>query len=207
MRFALRKRTVRKAIRFIDVVAVVLIVWAIAAAMPLSWFWFHPKALVIANSEGIAAPKVELGRDIYRRTLMNYHVVVVRLGPDKGRRQIVCDSTSAPFWYSPARSVPADADLEWLVGSSWPCWPLDPGDYIVETCWTASSLFLGTVPPKTACLTSNVFTVRAVTQKQAQETVEQTETLRKQLESLSEQVETLQMEQMQLQTDERVQDD
>lgn len=144
-------------VRALDYISLVFVVWAIAAAIPLSWFWFSPGPLFISDSTTSHPPGISFTRKIHRPVLMKYQVTI----RDIETKSVVCDPSSEPFTYRPDASVPDDANLVWWTGGDDRCWPQEPGTYIVETCWTATNLFWGIAPDKTACVTSNPFTIVA----------------------------------------------
>ena len=146
---------VEKVLRFIDLSVFVLIMWGMASAIPPNFIWFKPISVLIADSDVGSPPQISVGRIIYHPVLMSYQVAI----RDVGNSNTVCDTSGGPFTYEPSALIPDDADLEWWVGGEGLCWPLNPGTYIVETCWTVEKPFWGLVPPKTICLNSNTFTI------------------------------------------------
>lgn len=145
----------RRIARVLDWTFLVLIAWALAAAVPASWFGLVPGQVIVTTGHDM--PSVAFERRI-NRDVRQFYGVVIR---DTGTLRIACETRSAVFtyWRQSAGGVTFPLD-EW-VGSD-KCWPLPAGTYVMETCWTVARPFYGVVPPKTQCRTSNVFTVSEV---------------------------------------------
>lgn len=147
----------RKLLHMTDFTSILVILWAAAAALPLS-LWFQPGSLVIASTDYNEQPAlVVYGRQIKRRVFIHYSVVVHRLVPD----MVACEAEGGPFWYEPRRELPPtnEMTLAWLAPSDARCSSLPPGEYVAEVCWSATVLG-GLVPAKTVCVQSNPFTIR-----------------------------------------------
>lgn len=147
----------RRFLRMIDCTSILMVTWAVAAILPLS-FWFQPGSLIIASTDYDKQPALVIyDRKISRRVFMSYSVVVHRLVPDI----VACDAKSGPFWYEPRRELPPPSEmtLAWLAPSDARCGGLPPGEYVAEVCWSATVLG-GLVPTKTVCVQSNPFTIR-----------------------------------------------
>lgn len=147
--------TARRTIRFIDLAAVLLLIWTGLALVPATWFWFQPGPVVVSDSVGGAAPVLGFERTIKRSVQMSYQVTIRKMRS----KSPVCDPQRGPFTYRPDAELPDPIDLVWWSGADVRCWPQEPGTYIAETCWTVVSPFYGLVPPKTVCRESNPFTV------------------------------------------------
>lgn len=146
----------RRALRFFDLMAVVLVAWGIMAVVPLEWFWFDPGHVVVGNGTKAQVPAIQFDRVIKRNTLMRYQVTIRNV--DSGH--IVCDPASQPFTYRSDAVLPESIQLhEYWTGGDDRCWPLPHGTYVMETCWTATNVFWGITGPKTACRLSNPFMI------------------------------------------------
>lgn len=161
----------RKLFKLADGLSLVLVVWLLAAIIPLGWFWYVPGQVVVSNSSLEVPPRIQFERVIKRPVLMKYQVVV----RDIERNEVVCDPASEPFTYSPTSKLPENADLVWWTGGDARCWPRVAGTYVMETCWTATHVVWGLVPDKTVCRTSNTFEIRAINPKAAIEQIERLE--------------------------------
>lgn len=171
----------RRAFRLADLLSLVLIGWMAAALVPLEWLWFDPGQVVVSNGTKESVPAIQFDRRILRPTLMRYQVVIRGLG----HSHVVCDPASEAFTYQPSAKLPEDLRLhDYWTGGDPQCWPLEPGEYVMETCWTAPRPFWGLVPPKTACRTSNAFTISTVSRQEAEEAIGQTRGLKLRVQEL-----------------------
>lgn len=143
--------------RMVDVLAALAVIWGLLAVSPL-WMWgFKPGDTLVEDAELGQPAGIAFTRTIWRSIKMHYTVSIRRVDS----WQVVCDTSSGPFTYSPSASLPERVDMAWWAPGDERCSNLfPPGSYVMETCWTASGLLWGIVPPKTACRTSNVFHVR-----------------------------------------------
>lgn len=146
----------KRTARWIDLAAVLSIIWAIIVALPLS-IWFEPGSVVVASTDHDGQPAlVVYDRKIKRRVFISYAAVIHRIQPDT----IACEAEGGPYWYDPDRKLPAPEEmtLAWWAPGDPRCSKLPPGEYIMETCWTAQISSL--LPEKAICVQSNPFTIR-----------------------------------------------
>lgn len=175
---------VRRVVRLLDWVALVLVIWAGLAMVPANWLWFDPGAVVVSNSDMDHPPAILFEREIKRPARISYSVVVREIGAQRA----VCDPTVGPFGYRLDATLPEPIDLVWWTGGDERCWPREPGEYIMETCWTVVAPFWGLVPPKTVCRTSNPFAISAIANGEAVDVVREQRTLKQRIEILERQV-------------------
>lgn len=138
----------------IDKLSILALLWGAAALLPVESIWYRPSVPVVADTVPSIMPAVAFDRAILRPVRMSYSVIIRSVADHVP----ICDPTSGPFQYNP-ESTPGEIDLGWWTGGDERCWPLDPGTYIMETCWTVASPFAGLVPPKTTCRPSPPFHV------------------------------------------------
>lgn len=146
----------KRAARWIDLAAVLSIIWAILAALPLS-IWFEPGTVVIASTDLNKQPALLVSdRKIKRSVFMSYSTVIHRIYPDR----ISCEAKGGPYWFHPDRPLPPSKEmtLAWWAPSDPRCSSLPPGEYVMETCWSAQ--VSGLLPEKKACIQSNPFMIR-----------------------------------------------
>lgn len=136
---------------------VLMVLYLLGAAVPLSWFWFAPGNLIIANAQQGASPVLTFDRVIHQETVMRYTVIVRSV---EGNRA-VAEVRSTPFPYLPTAKLPLgdDLDLAWWCAGDVKCVNLVPGSYYVQTCWEQTEWIWRIFPPKSICVTSNVFTI------------------------------------------------
>jgi len=136
---------------------VLMVLYLAGVAVPLNWFWFAPGDLIIANADQGTPPVLTFDRVIHQETRMRYIVVVRNV---EGNR-VVADPRSAPFDYSPDATLPVGdkLNLDWWCGGDVKCIHLAPGSYYAQTCWEQTEWIWLIFPPKSICVTSNVFTV------------------------------------------------
>lgn len=146
----------RATYRLLVASAIFLATYLVAILIPLEWFWFDPGTPVVGDAHVGDAPAVGFTREIKRDTAMSYSVVVRRV---RGL-QIVCEAQSGVFTYRTTSTLPDDIDMAWWAPGDARCVEglLPPGEFVMETCWTAPNPFV-VLPPKTACRTSNVFSI------------------------------------------------
>ena len=144
----------RRTIRFFDWVSVVLIVYVMAAAIPLSAFWFQPGQTIVSDTVEGTSPRIGFTRVIKRPVRMRYNVVV-RHVPSL---EVACEASSGVFTSRPDATLPESIILAWWAPGDARCAVLKPGEYVMETCWTAPAIWR-VLPPKKVCRDSNVFTV------------------------------------------------
>lgn len=144
-----------RAARLIDLTFVLILLWTALAAVPASWMWFSPGAVIVSDSTTGKPPLIEFDRTIKRNVKMTYQVTIRRMTT----KEPVCDPQRGPFTYHHDASLPLPVDLIWWSGADKRCWPRDPGTYLMETCWTVVRPFWGIVPPNPVCRTSNPFTI------------------------------------------------
>ena len=150
-------------------------------AVPLNWLWFDPGAVVVSDGSKDREPTLLFDRVIKRETKMSYHVTV----RDAADFSVVCDAQSGPFTYRPDATLPKPITITWWSGGDDTCWPLEPGIYVMETCWEAHRPFWGSVPPKTICRISNPFRITAVDPEEAERAIQEQESLKEQVEELT----------------------
>lgn len=173
-------------VRATDLLAIIATLWGVLIFVP-GTFWIHPKQVFINNSSVDVAPKMTVERSVYRNTLISYQVTLRKIGTTRP----VCDATSNPFLYHKERGTLEEIDWLWWTGYEKGCWPLEPGSYVADTCWTIPRPFWGITFPKTVCITSNVFTITAVSPEQAEEVIRNTETIQSEIKRLSDELDLL----------------
>lgn len=144
----------RRAVRFFDFISVALIVYVLAAAIPLSAFWFVPGQTIVSDTPVGTSPRIAFTREIKRPVRMRYSVVV-RHVPSL---EVACEAGSGTFTYRPDATLPESITLAWWAPGDARCAGLQPGEYIMETCWTAPAIWR-VLPPKKVCRDSNVFEI------------------------------------------------
>lgn len=149
----------RKTYHGLQFTAAFFTVYFIMLVLPLQWFWFTPQTFVIGDAVEGQAPVIGFEREIHRPVDMAY-TVTIRKVPSL---EVVCDQRAGPFSYYPNATLPeGDAlDLEWWAGGNDRCLDLEPGKYVIDTCWTAYNLFFGLVPRKTVCTGPHEFSITA----------------------------------------------
>jgi len=144
----------RRAVRFFDWTSVALIAYVLAAAIPLSAFWFQPGQTIVSDTIKGTSPRIAFTRVIKRPVQMRYSVVV-RHVPSL---EVACEAVSGTFTYRPDATLPESITLAWWAPGDARCAGLTPGEYVMETCWTAPAIWR-VLPAKKVCRDSNVFTV------------------------------------------------
>lgn len=148
--------SMKRAARWIDLAAFLAIIWCILAALPLS-IWFEPGKVIVASTDHKDQPALLVyNREIKRRVFVSYSAVIHGIKPDT----IACEAKGGPYWYEPGRDLPAPEEmtLAWWAPSDPRCASLQPGEYVMETCWSGKISSL--LPEKNVCVQSNPFTIR-----------------------------------------------
>lgn len=87
------------------------------------------------------------------RPFIGSYSVTLRDGSHLG---VIAEDRSAPFQYLPGVQRPDPLTIEWWAPGSEEMHNPAPGQYVLKTCWTVHMRF---APGKTACMSSNIFTV------------------------------------------------
>jgi hypothetical protein len=141
-----------------------LLVWILAVsyvmlmATPAS-FWYDAGDLLVRGplTDDHGEIVIEYNGGARRDTEMSYSVVVREVT----RQEIITEDVSGVFLYSKDATRPDPLYMSWWSPRSFGSdLILSEGVYQVETCWTVVKPFFGIVPPKTVCLTSNIFYVK-----------------------------------------------
>lgn len=138
--------------RAIDYTAILLVLWALAGAIPLRWLGFNPGIVEVVSGP---APNVVLfSRHIERDIRLRYSVVVRAIET----LDIACEAYSNAFTYRAQPGGPITKDLAWWAPGDARCASLPLGQYAMETCWTWPSP-IPFIPNKFICRMSNIFEV------------------------------------------------
>lgn len=130
---------------YFDAFSALILGWTALASVPITWFWFKPEHLFIADATVGQTPHIAFEREIMRPVFMSYAVVVRQL-PGLA---VVCEGGNGPFTYRPDVEFKPDADLVWWAAGDERCASLPVGSYVVETCWTMP---LQLFPDKSVCV-------------------------------------------------------
>jgi hypothetical protein len=145
-------------IRAINWLAILLVGWWLLIMTPLSWWGFSAGNVIVGDTTTEDAAPIIFERTIWRDIRLRYSVIVRRVDGN----EVVCDASSSVFNYRAGAKLPDHLDMAWWAPGDGRCARLfPPGGYVMTTCWTAPGLLMGVLPPKTKCVTSNVFQVRA----------------------------------------------
>jgi hypothetical protein len=137
---------------------VVGLFWASLLVVPAS-FWFDPHTLYVPDA--VAGEDFEL---IYtgdvNRDFNGYYSVLIRSAedlstPNGGEMR----SGTRPYSPEAVTSRPNPITMSWWAHEI-DVENLEPGYYLLNTCWTIVNPLFGLVPNKTVCIESNVFHLR-----------------------------------------------
>lgn len=135
---------------FVPVVLVYVGLWALPADL-----WFHSRAMTVSNSKFGDTPTVLEDRTIRFSFYGRYKTIT--------RNAKTHDTTScmaeADFPYIGGLDGVRTITLTAWTNDDLDCSNLPPGDYYTQTCRTVLYPVWGLIPPKTMCITSNVFTI------------------------------------------------
>ena len=160
--------------------------------------WFEPKKVFIDNSTIDKPPSMTVEREIKITSDIKYSVVLRQIG----KAQAICDAGAGPFTYNKTRGPLEDIDWTWWTGADASCWPVAPGSYVSDTCWTIVQPLWGLLPPKTVCITSNVFTITAISPEEAEEAISATRSLKQQVQELQQELQEVEQQTKELTNDE-----
>lgn len=120
-------------------------------------FWYTIGTIFVEDSVQGRGDKVRLEYSgvIHRPANIKYNVTVRNFRT----HQIVSDYSSGVIPYTPNSTRPVPITFGWWSPNSPRLYNLEPGRYVMSTCWTIVEPFWGIVPPKSACAESNVFTI------------------------------------------------
>jgi hypothetical protein len=131
------------------------VIWAGLLLVPAS-YWFNPHTLHIPDA--IAGEDFELlfTGDV-ERDFTGYYSVVIRnvedfSTPTGGEMR----SGARPYTPDAVQGRPDPITMSWWAHEV-DVENLEPGYYVLNTCWTIIRPFLGLTPNKTVCIESNVF--------------------------------------------------
>lgn len=149
---------------------VLLGVWLVAMAWPASYWMRVDQIRVLDSFQGEDFELVLVGGPT-RRFSGSYQVTV--------RNSTTLETPSGAEHFSGVRPYDPDAvvsrpdpiTISWW-GADVDYGNLEPGNYIVTTCWTVHGPFFGLVPNKTLCVDSNVFIIVPTEDKPEGEVVE-----------------------------------
>ena len=142
----------RKLIRLADFTSVLLILYMLLAAIPLSLIGFAPGGTEVRVDER-GEPRVTFFRMISRDLIMQYSVVI----RDPVSQNIHCQAGSVPFWYH-KQSGTIVRDIKWWAPGDSRCWNLPPGRHVMTTCWEWKTP-MPFLPDKIVCRDSNIFEI------------------------------------------------
>ena len=150
---AVVRRTINRWWVFFPLLGLYLVLWALPASV-----WFDSRSINVSDATEGAAPTVVENRAILfsflgeyattTRNVLTNEVAGGCTGADRLRYRAGLDGVQT-------RSL-----VEWTDGAA-DCARLGAGQYYTETCRTVLYPLFGILPPKTVCVTSNIFTVRA----------------------------------------------
>lgn len=130
---------------------------AVAAWIPASW-WLTIHTLEVSDAYEGQPIVVSYDRTFHRQVRGSWVAVVYREG-GQGRFYAYCAPARGSSIYHPDIGVPDTMSLGWLFQMT--C-PVRPGRYFLRVTYYLEPVFL---PEKSVTATSNVFTVREVTQQ------------------------------------------
>lgn len=144
--------------RVIDLCAIVFgIVYAAMVMTPVG-HWYNVGDIAVRDAAAGQPLEIDYHGGAVRQFRGSYSVIVRHFGS----RSIACEATSSPFTYEVDAQRPDPLTMDWWAPSDRRCWTLQPGTYVMETCWTVHSPFRGLVPAKIECVTSRDFTIHSV---------------------------------------------
>lgn len=134
------------------IVWVVAGVWVLLAATPAS-LWYNAGTVYVEDSVSGTPPSMIYRGGPVRDFKGNYKVIL----RDAATEKTVYESESGVFGYRTGVER-GDIDLKWWAPLFE--YPLPPGTYFIETCWTVHQPFWGLVPNKNTCTDdSNIFDI------------------------------------------------
>jgi hypothetical protein len=115
-----------------DFASVAFFAYMCLSAVPVTWFWYSPTALVVSDARVNESPKVGLERLIKASPTMAYSVII-----RNANVAVVCqaDSNRQRYHTDAQLPPPGKLDLAWLAFPNEACHTLaEPGEYFVEVC-------------------------------------------------------------------------
>ena len=146
----------KHALRVIDILMFMAVMWGILSSIPLKYWGFEPLDISVADSTPDKAPKVVFDYVVTKPILLNKSTAIYSLNGN----QLVCDDYSSVVRYVPEMRLPSTLTIQWFAPHDWRCSYLSGGSYYMEVCWTAPDLLDGVIPDKTVCKESNVFNIK-----------------------------------------------
>ncbi len=158
-------RSLRVMFVSMTMIAIVLAVYLSAVLVPATR-WYEPRELLVVGQTEDGQPQVTLERKIHA-SFSGRYMVQVRWAEGRGAPSdpdyveagaLACyggDETN----YKGGLDSPYTASLIEFTGDSPRCNSLPDGIFYVNVCWTVLRPYLGLVPPKEICVTSNPFRV------------------------------------------------
>lgn len=129
----------------------IVTIWVCLWAVPLS-YWYSVGQIRVEDAREGDSPRIYYNGRVINKATISYHVII----RDAVTGEIVSDDSSSPFLYTPNTKRPDAIDLDWWSPKHE---VLEPGIYILTTCWTIYGRFYGVVPAKTECISSNIFRI------------------------------------------------
>lgn len=130
-----------------------IVLYSIGWLIPAQ-YWYEPGRIQISSVRQAEDPVVSINRTIHYSFDGLYTVSIWRDPPDG---HVAC-AGSDTLRYRGGLYEPHEAPLTQWADDEW-CARLPVGRYYAEVCWTVLRPFLGIVPDKTICTTSNIFSV------------------------------------------------
>lgn len=148
----------------------VLGVWAILSAWPASSWHGITEIRVLDSTQGQDFEIVVVGRPL-REFTGSYQVTIS--DAVTGATCAGCEHVSGARPYSPENERPDTVTISWWAPDI-DYQAMEPGSYVMETCWTIHSPFgeFAPVADKHMCVASNVFVIEEDPDKEEQETIQ-----------------------------------
>ena len=145
-----------KPLRWLELLSwVAAFTWGILAAFPASHWYVANELRVDDFQRGTDFGVFFVGGP--RREFVGSYSVVMRRAADN---EVMAEEDSGAFRYRPGSKRPEPILASWWApeGAA-KMVNVEPGAYVLETCWTIRRPFGGIVPAKTTCIRSNIFRV------------------------------------------------
>ena len=127
-----------------------LIVWAVAALWPAS-YWYNAGVFEASDfQQGDPEPHLKYTGGVVRPFIGSYTVIVREVATGA----VVYEDVSGRFQYKTGTTRPDHLTIDWWaprMAAQYKALP--PGDYAIQACWSIYGRFWGLAPVKTTCHT------------------------------------------------------